>query len=55
MISVIKFNNYLRQASRTFHVGRVMLGIEEFFDAKKPDESFVTGRGWTVTDLRRKV
>ena len=31
------------------------IGFDEFIETKaKPDETVVTGRGWTVPDLRRK-
>ena len=40
---------------RGFHASGVNRGLEEFFDKKNPGEMLPTGRGWTVTDLRRKV
>jgi hypothetical protein len=40
---------------RTFVQSTPLLGLEEFFDQKKVGELVVTGRGWTVPDLRRKV
>jgi hypothetical protein len=40
---------------RLFHAGRISQGFDEFFDVKKPNEPLVTGRGWTLPDVRRKV
>ena len=41
---------------RSFRATIATNGLEEFFDKKKaPGELTITGRGWTVTDLRRKV
>ena len=41
--------------SRFIHYSRPMMGFEEFYDQKKPNETIIAGRSWTVTDLRRKV
>jgi len=42
--------------ARNFNSSRpVSAGFDDFFDAKlKPGEMLVTGRAWTVDDLRRK-
>ena len=32
-----------------------LLGFDEFFEVKKPNEVVSTGRSWTCVDLRRKV
>lgn len=40
---------------RTFVQSAPVLGLEEFFDQKKVGELVITGRGWTVPELRRKV
>lgn len=40
---------------RFFHIGRISQGFDEFFDVKKPNEPIITGRGWTLPDVRRKV
>ena len=41
--------------SKSIHHSRPMMGFEEFYDQKKPNEAIIAGRSWTVTDLRRKV
>lgn len=38
-----------------FHATRITQGFEEFYDSKLPGDSMVTGRAWTLTDVRRKV
>lgn len=38
-----------------FHAGRLSQGFEEFYDARVPGEPMVTGRAWTLADVRRKV
>lgn len=38
-----------------FHATRITQGFEEFYDSKVPGEAIVTGRAWTLTDVRRKV
>ena len=42
--------------TKQFRTSAICHGIEEFFEKKtKPGDVIITGRGWTVPDLRRKV
>ena len=40
---------------KCFHTGGVFQGFNEFYDVKVPGEVLVTGRAWTLADVRRKV
>lgn len=40
---------------RSFHTSDCARGFESFFDPASTDESFTSGRAWTLPDLRRKV
>ena len=40
---------------KCFHSGSVFQGFNEFYDVKVPGEVLVTGRSWTLADVRRKV
>ena len=47
---------FVQQVTASYSSSRgARMGFEEFFDVKpKPGEMLVTGRAWTVADLRRK-
>lgn len=53
LISVV--GNASGNISRSFHLSNCVRGFESFFDPVTSDESFTSGRAWTVPDLRRKV
>jgi hypothetical protein len=58
MLSLIKSSlNVTRRVEtvKFFHAGRMSQGFEDFFDKKVPNEAYITGRGWTLADVRRKV
>ena len=38
-----------------FHQSRFLLGLEEFIEVKKANETNTNGRAWTPADLRKKV
>ncbi len=40
---------------RSFHTSDCARGFESFYDPVTADESFTSGRAWTLPDLRRKV
>ena len=40
---------------KCFHAGGVSQGFNEFYDVKVPGTDLVTGRAWTLADVRRKV
>lgn len=42
-------------ANRSYSCSAPVLGFEEFFDVRKPNEVVSAGRSWTCSDLRRKV
>jgi Mitochondrial 39-S ribosomal protein L47 (MRP-L47) len=47
--------NVKPDTAKFFHATRITQGFEEFYDSKVPGEAIVTGRAWTLTDVRRKV
>ena len=50
-----QINHGLKERSCLFHTSRSVRGFEEFYDVVDTSKALVTGRGWKLPDLRRKV
>jgi hypothetical protein len=52
----INYRSLLLSNTKFYSASSIQRGWEEFHDAPlQKNEEFVTGRGWTATELRRKV